>query len=245
MPLATVTGPVAGAEQRDEVLAREIARERRAVREAQARRVAQLGRAVLAIEADRGADGDELRDLVAAAPEVVLDLEAHVDDALGAELRGLRAHALDRERARRANGLAQRDDLAGRRLLHERLAAEERAEQIDARRAAARVGLVDARADDEPVRQEADAREREELGDRELAERGDRAASFVAPPSLGVASASFDRRWIELGARRAPPAPGIGHDRGADDEQLDHLARLERGVADVPRSSCATSAAAR
>ncbi len=173
--------PEARAEQRDEVLARQITRERRAARETKARRVRELGRSVLAIRSDRRADGDELRDLMIAAPQVVLDLEANAHHAFGMVVGGLRAHAFDGERARPADRLAQGDDLAGRRNVDERLAAEDRAEEIDAAGAGARVGLEDAGAHHHAVRKKSHPRERQELRHREVGERRDRARAHSPP----------------------------------------------------------------
>jgi hypothetical protein len=200
---------IAGAEERDEVLSGEIAHEGRAVREAERRRRHELVRSVLTIEADRRSDGDELRHLVTAAPQMVLHVQPHADHALGVELDGLIAHALDGERARSANGLAQRVDLAGGRLLHERLAAEERADEIDLCGGAARVGFDDGRSDHQPVRQEPHAREREELRHREIGESGNRAAHSCPLSVASALSNESPTTWINF-ARGGSPAPGMG-----------------------------------
>ncbi len=80
---------VAGAQQRPEVLAREIAGERPAVGRAVQHAVAVL---------DGGADRDELGHVL--APLVAADVQAHADDAVRAELVGLLLHARHRELAR-------------------------------------------------------------------------------------------------------------------------------------------------
>ena len=53
-----------------------------------------------------GADGEELDDV--RAPRVAVDVEAHADDAVGAELVGLLLHARHRELARAVQRLRQR-----------------------------------------------------------------------------------------------------------------------------------------
>ena len=81
--------PVAGAQQRREVLTGQIGGERAAV-----------GSAVelAAMMLDRGPDGDELGQL--GAPLVPADVEPHADDAVGAELVGLLLHPRHRQLAR-------------------------------------------------------------------------------------------------------------------------------------------------
>src|SRR5439155_24529721 len=101
------------------------------------------------------ADGDALCDLTRAAPEMVLDLEAYVDDTFGVEVGGLLAHARDRERAGAAHRVREGGDLGGADLPVVLRACREYAG-----------------ADQEAAREEADAREREELGDAELRECG-------------------------------------------------------------------------
>ena len=54
---------------------------------------------------DRGADGEELGGV--GAPLLELDLEAHADDAVGAEHVGLGLHAAHRQLARVVHGLGQ------------------------------------------------------------------------------------------------------------------------------------------
>ena len=94
---------VAGAQQRPEVLAGEVARERAAVG-----RAVQLAAAVL----DRGADGDELRHVL--APLVAADVQPHADDAVGAELVGLLLHARHRQLAGGVHRLGEHVHLLAR-----------------------------------------------------------------------------------------------------------------------------------
>src|SRR5688572_23400915 len=130
---------------------------------------------MLAIETDRSTDRDELRHLMIAAPQMIFDEETDTDNALGVRLRYLLTHALDHEYPCAADRFTQHHHLAGQRHVDERLSLEERAPEIDRPLTAARVGLEHARADHESVRQEAEPRERQELRDREVGERGDRA----------------------------------------------------------------------
>ena len=92
-----------------------------------------------------------------------------------------------------------------------------------------RAGREDARADHQAVRQEAHAREREELGDAELGAEPRSFARLLRSRLHDVVG----RRARALGSPSSPPSPA--HDGGADHEQLDHLAGLQRRVADVPR----------
>ena len=58
---------------------------------------------------DRGADGDELGEVL--APLVAADVEAHADDAVGAELLGLLLHPRHRELARLVHRLREHGQL--------------------------------------------------------------------------------------------------------------------------------------
>ncbi len=133
--------PVAGREQRVEVLAGEITRERAAVG-----RAVQLALAV----ADGGADRDELGEVV--APLAAADVEAHGHDPVGAELVGFLLHARHRQLARVVHRLRQDVHLL-----------------VAAPRAHLEADVVDRRADDETERLEAGGPDEQELVDRQVA----------------------------------------------------------------------------
>ncbi len=133
--------PVAGRDQRVEVLAGEVARERAAVR-----RAVELALGV----AHGGADGDELGEVV--APLAAADVEPHGDDPVRAELVGLLLHARHRELAGVVHRLRQDVHLL-----------------VLAPRPDLEADVVDRRPDDEPERLEARRLDEQELVDREVA----------------------------------------------------------------------------
>ena len=131
---------VAGAQQRPEILAREVAGERPAVGRTVQRAVAVL---------DGGADRDELRHVL--APLVAADVQAHADDAVRAELVGLLLHARHRQLARPVHRLGE----------HSHLLAFLPAGHLDA-------DVVDRAADHQAERLEACLLDEQELVDRQV-----------------------------------------------------------------------------
>src|SRR5581483_2435308 len=133
--------PVAGREQREEILAREIARERPAVR-----RTVQNSLAV----AHGGADRDELGEIT--APLVPADVEPYADDPIGAELVRLLLHARHRQLARVVHRLSQDVHLL-----------------VPAPLAHLKADVIDRRADDEAERLEPGGADEQKLVDGEIA----------------------------------------------------------------------------
>ena len=171
-------GPVAGGEQRPEVLAGEIARERPSVR-----RAMQLALRML----DRRADRDELGEL--SAPLVPPDLEANADDAVGAERVGLLLHARHRELARVVHRLRQ----------HVELLVLAPAPELQA-------DVVDRAADDEAERLEAGLLDEQELVHRQVArEEAARLAHAAQPLATGLRD-SFERCRVVAHALPRPSA---------------------------------------
>src|ERR1019366_616827 len=117
---------------------------------------------------------------------VVLELEPDIDHPFGAEVARLLSQAAHRNAARGAHCVAERANLRGRDLP-----------------VVLRPGLVEARADDQAVGVEPPSRERQELRDRQLAERIG-GTLLHSSPAPALAGASFAD---STSAGRASPAP--------------------------------------
>ena len=169
---------VAGGEQRPEVLAREVAREGPAVGGA-----VHLAFAVL----DGRADRDELGEVL--APFVAADVEAHADDAVGAELVGLLLHPRHRQLARLVHRLREHGHL--HRLFPARLLVAD---------------VVDRAADDQPERVEAGLLDEQELVDRQVG--GEEAAAHLRQPLAAVLGDAFGRGRVV--AHWVPPRTCAG-----------------------------------
>ena len=146
-------------------------------------------RQVARIEADSRAHRDEFGDLPRAAPDIVLDLHPHVDHTIGAQLRRLLTHARNRQPTRRAQRVAEALNFGGSDSPIVLVA-----------------GFEDAGADHQAVRKIANARQRQELGHRELAESR-RGALLVAHSPSTAATPSSRADSAKNGLAKSPATP--------------------------------------
>ena len=165
-PHAHADRPVAGLEQRPEVLAREVARERAPVG-----RAVELAAAVL----DGRPDRDELGQV--GAPLVPADVEPHADDPVGAELVGLLLHARHRQLAGVVHRLGQH--------VHLLVLAPVRLLEPD---------VVDRAPDDQPERVEPRLLHEQELAHREVG--GEEAGLVLGQAAARVLGDALERGGV-------------------------------------------------
>ena len=166
--------PIAGVQQRPEILARQIGGERAAV---------MCAKALVAFAVhDAGADGDELQQML--VPLQALDGQLHADDAVRAHRRRLGAHARHRQFAGVVHRLGEDIQLL-----------------VLAPAAVLDADMIDAGADAQADRLEAGLAHQQELVDREI--RGEHAGRML-PRCAGPSAAPWRGRECRSACQIAP-----------------------------------------